>query len=297
MAIETTFKSGFVSLIGRPNTGKSTLLNRFVGQKISIVTPKPQTTRHRIMGIWHGDSAQIVFLDTPGIHEPTRRLNQRMVKAALKTLAECDLILVMVDSTERSAKDEDLMPDLKAVRQPVFLVINKIDLISKLKILKLIGMYKDRFPYKEIIPVSALTGENCTDLIQTIIHYLPYDHPLYPEDMITDQTQRFATAELIREKLILLTRQEIPYACAVVIDDMAIEPKSDLVRIMATIMVEKESQKGIIIGNRGGMLKEIGQRARKEIEHLLGKHVYMEVWVKVAQNWRNNENRLKQIGY
>jgi GTP-binding protein Era len=298
--VKTSFKSGFVSLIGLPNTGKSTLLNRIIGQKISIISPKPQTTRNRITGIWHGNSAQIIFLDTPGIHMASKRFNQRMVQTALKTLSECDLILFMVDPIPPSSEDKDerlILNHIKSAKMPVFLVINKIDLIPKVKILGLIDTYKDLFPFSEIIPVSALTGENCSDLIYTIIRYLPVGPPYYMEDMVTDQTERFVASELIREKLILLTHQEIPYAVAVIIDKMETDPHSDLVRIMATIIVEKESQKGIIIGKKGEKLKEIGQRARREIENLLRKQVYIEIWVKVAQKWRDNEQLLKQIGY
>ncbi len=291
------FKSGYVALIGRPNTGKSTLLNKIVGRKVSIVTPKPQTTRNKILGIWHGDSAQIIFLDTPGIHKSTKRFNKRMVQTALYALRESDLILVMVDVEMPPERDNELNNYLRSANLPVFLVINKIDLIHKPGILRLIDDYKEHFPYKEIIPLCALTGENCNELVNTILQYLPQGDSLYPKYMTTDQTEKFATAELIREKLIFLTRQEIPYVCAVIIDDMFIDQKSDLVRISSTIIVEKDSQKSIIIGSKGWLLKEIGQRARKEIESLLGRHVYLKIWVKVAKNWRNNEQRLIQIGY
>lgn len=297
---QSSFKSGFVSLIGPPNTGKSTLLNRIVGQKISIISPKPQTTRNRILGIWHGDACQIIFFDTPGIHQASKKLNQRMVQTALKTLGESDLIVILIDTSPPDFEDPDeklMMQHIKMIKIPVFLIINKIDLIPKPRILELIDIYKDFFPFEEIIPISALTGENCSDLMQTIIRYLPSGPPYYPEEMVTDQTERFMASELIREKLVLLTRQEIPYVVAVVIDEMTQDPESDLARIMATIIVEKESQKGIIIGNGGKKLKDIGQRARHEIERFLGKQVYMKLWVKVARNWRENEQRLKQIGY
>lgn len=297
---QISFKSGFVSLIGPPNTGKSTLLNRIIGQKISIISPKPQTTRNRILGIWHGETAQIIFFDTPGIHKASKRLNQKMVQTALKTFSDSDLIIIMVDTSPPSMEGGDerlVLRHVRSVKVPVFLLINKIDLIPKARILTLIDTYKDLFPFKEIIPISALTGENCSDLIKTIVSYLPSGPPYYPKEMVTDQTERFVASELIREKLILLTRQEIPYVVAVIIDEMSTDKESDLVNIMATIMVEKASQKGIIIGNGGQKLKEIGQRARHEIELLLGKHVYMKLWVKVARNWRDNEQRLKQIGY
>lgn len=292
-----TYKSGFVALIGRPNTGKSTLLNRVVGRKISITTPKPQTTRHQILGIWHGDSAQIVFIDTPGVLSPSKRLDYRMQQTVLKTLKDSDLVIIMVDARMPAERDDDILVHIKGVDLPVFLLINKIDLIPKPKILTLIDVYKEHFPYREIIPISALTGDNCSDLIDTIVRYLPDAPPLYPEETITDQTERFITAELIREKLILLTRQEIPYVCAVIIDSLVFDPGTDLIRIIATVLVEKESQKGIIIGKKGKMLKEVGQRARDEIEVFLGKHVYLQMYVKVARNWRNNESRLKQFGY
>jgi len=300
MPTQTSFKSGFVSLIGPPNTGKSTLLNRIIGQKISIISPKPQTTRNRILGIWHGDSSQIIFFDTPGIHRASKKLNQRMLQTALKTLGESDLILILIDTSPPAFEDPDekmMMDHIKTIRIPVFLIINKIDLVPKPRILELIDIYKDFFPFAEIIPVSALTGENCSDLIRTVIRYLPSGPPYYPEEMVTDQTERFMASELIREKLILLTRQEIPYVVAVIIDEMTEDPETDLVRIMATIIVEKESQKGIIIGSGGKKLKDIGQKARHEIERLVGKQVYIKLWVKVARNWRDSELRLKQIGY
>ncbi|MGA1863758.1 MAG: GTPase Era [bacterium] len=297
---QNSFKSGFVSLIGPPNTGKSTLLNRIIGQKISIISPKPQTTRNRILGVWHGDSAQVIFFDTPGIHKSNKRLNKKMVQTTLKTFPDSDLIIMMIDILKPSLEDTDgrlMMSYIRTVKTPVFLVINKIDLVPKVKILELIDTSKDLFPFKEIIPLSALTGENCQDLMQTIISYLPSGPPYYPEEIVTDQTERFIASELIREKMILLTRQEIPYVGAVIIDKMETDSESGLVRIEATIMVEKESQKGIIIGKKGEKLKEIGKRAREEIEKLLGKHVYMEIWVKVSQKWRDNELMLKQFGY
>jgi GTP-binding protein Era len=222
-----------------------------------------------------------------------------MVQTALKTFPESDLILIMID-TSKPLEDKDgklVISNIRPLSVPIFLVINKIDLIPKLKILELIDTYKDLFPFKEIIPISALTGENCSDLMKTIIHYLPPGPPYYPDEMVTDQTERFIASELIREKLILFTHQEIPYVGAVIIDKMETDPESSLVRIMATIMVEKESQKGIIIGKKGQKLKEIGQRARQEIERFLGKQVYIEIWVKVAQKWRDNERMLKQFGY
>ncbi|MGA1844593.1 MAG: GTPase Era [bacterium] len=294
------FKSGFVSLIGPPNTGKSTLLNRIVGQKVSITSPRPQTTRNRILGIWHGEPAQIIFIDSPGIHKASKRLNRKMVRTALLTFEEADIILVMVDAVTTGLGDEDMqmiMGHLRGVSCPVFLIINKIDLIPKPRILELIDVYKDLHPFREIIPVSALTGENCSDVVDTIIAYLPEGPPLYPEDMVTDQPERFVVAEIIREKLIALTRQEIPYVMAVVIDEMGTDPQTGMVRISATILVEKESQKGIVIGSRGVKLKEVGRMAREEIERLLGTKVFMELWVKVARNWRENELVLKQIGY
>jgi len=294
------FKSGFVSLIGPPNTGKSTLLNRIIGQKVSITSPRPQTTRNRILGIWHGEPGQIIFIDSPGIHKASKRLNRKMVQTALMTFEEADIILVMVDTMATDSEDQDMgmiLGHIRGISRPVFLIINKIDLIPKPRILELIDVYKDLYPFREIIPVSALTGENCSDVVDTIITYLPEGPPLYPEDMVTDQPERFVVAELIREKLIILTRQEIPYVVAVLIDEMGTDPQTGIVRISATILVEKGSQKGIIIGSRGVKLKEVGMRAREEIECLLGKKVYIELWVKVARNWRENELVLRQIGY
>jgi len=292
-----TFKSGFVSIIGRTNVGKSTLLNRLVGEKIAIISDKPQTTRNQIMGIKTLPYAQIVFLDTPGIHKPRHELNRRMVKIALRALQNIDLILLMIAADKAfGTGDQFVLNLLKDVKTTVFLLINKIDLIKKKKILPLIDQYRQQHDFAEIIPLSALLGDNMELLEEKIIQYLPVGPKYFPEDHITDQPERTLVAEIIREKIINLTLQELPYSTAVIIESFKEDVEKKLLNIRATIYVDKPSQKGIIIGKSGSMLKEVGTLARLEMEKILSTKVYLELWVKVKRKWRENNRILRLIG-
>jgi len=300
-----SYRSGFIAIIGRPNVGKSTLLNRLLGQKIAIVTDKPQTTRNRILGIRHLTDAQMVFFDTPGIHHPKTKLNQRMVQTAYSSLSEVDLILMLVDVAPEfqnkgraiQAKDLPILEHLKKVKTPKILVINKIDLINKTELIPLLEQVGRETSFSRIIPLSALTGENIDDLLKTARTALPVGEPFFPEDVVTDQPVRFLASEFIREKAIQMTREEIPYAIAVQIEDFKEDTERNLSLIYATIFVERESQKGIIIGRKGMMLKAIGQAARKELEDLLGAKIYLELWVKVQKGWRKDDSFLSHMGY
>ncbi len=292
-----SFKSGFISIVGRPNVGKSTLLNHLVGQKIAIMSDKPQTTRNTIQGVLTLDDAQLIFIDTPGIHKPKHKLGDFMVKVATNALNEVDLILFMVNATERFGRGEAfILEKLKQVDTPVFLVINKIDLVHPDDLILIIDEYKDQFPFAEIVPVSALKGNNTERLVEVIKTYLPEGPQYYPTDQITDHPERFIIAELIREKVLHLTREEVPHSVAVIIEKIE-KRENGTVHIMAAIIVERKSQKGIIIGKQGRMLKEIGKRARLEIEHLLGSKVFLELWVKVQKDWRDKVTMLKEFGY
>src|SRR3972149_1977187 len=284
------FRSGFVSIVGRPNVGKSTLLNRILKEKIAIISDKPQTTRNRIMGVLHLPGAQLVFLDTPGIHKPKFKLNQRMVRTALNTLQEVDLILFLVEAFDAPGPgDQFIMERLKGLSIPVFLVINKIDRVKKETLIPLIEQCSRSFTFTEVVPVSALTGDNVDRLIEVIVKHLPEGQPLFPEDTITDQPLRFIAAEVIREKILTRTHEEIPYSVAVVIEEFLEDPEKQRVTIRAVIYVERDSQKGIVIGKGGEMLKAVGTAARLELEGLIGTKVYLELWVKVKKDWRGNE--------
>jgi len=288
-------KSGFVSIVGRPNSGKSTLLNHLVGEKVSIVTNKPQTTRRVVRGIVTRPEGQIVFLDTPGIHKPIHRMNERMMKAVREAMADIDLILLIVDaSAEFGRGDEFTLDLLKAVTGNKFLLLNKIDLVEKKNLLPVIERYSKLGDFAEIVPISALSGENVDMLIGQILKYLPEGPMFYPADQISDQQERAIAAEMIREKLILLTEEEMPYSTAVVIDRF--EEDAKLHRIFATIFVERDSQKGIIIGKAGQKLKEIGTEARKELESFLGRKVFLDLHVKVKKRWRDDEETLRSLG-
>ena len=292
------FRSGFVSIIGRPNVGKSTLLNQILKEKIAIVSDKPQTTRTRIMGVHHLPKAQIVFLDTPGIHKPKFSLNQRMVKTALNALREVDLILFLVEATsDPGSGDQFILELLKPLKVPVFLVLNKIDRVSKPSLLPLIQRHVQQLKFTEVVPVSALSGENIDRLQKIIVQYLPVGDPLFPEDTITDQPLRFIAAEIIREKILAKTYQEVPYSVAVAIEDFSEDSQKQLVSIHAVIMIERDSQKGILIGKRGEMLKAVGTEARIELERLIGTKVFLKLWVKVKEDWRYNEAVLNELGY
>lgn len=292
------FKSGFITIIGRPNVGKSTLMNHLIGQKIAITSSKAQTTRNRIQTVYTCQEGQLVFLDTPGINKAKNKLGDYMLMAAERTLNEVDLILWLVEPTTYIGQGEQYIIDkLKNVKTPVFLVINKIDLASEEEILKAIVAYKDQLDFAEILPVSALKEKNTDDLIATIFKYMPSGPMYYDEDTITDQPERQIVAELIREKALRNLNQEIPHGIAVVTDRMKTRKKGDIIDIDATIVCERESHKGIIIGKKGSMLKEIGSQARLEIENLLDTKVNLKLWVKVRKDWRDSDMLLKNYGF
>ncbi|MBT2695021.1 GTPase Era [Bacillus sp. ISL-55] len=291
-------KSGFISIIGRPNVGKSTFLNRVIGQKIAIMSDKPQTTRNKVQGVLTLDDSQLIFIDTPGIHKPKHRLGDFMMKVAQNTLKEVDLVLFMVNAQEGYGRGEEfIIEKLQNVKTPVFLVINKIDLIHPDQLMKLIQSYNEKFNFAEIVPISALEGNNIEKLLEQIKEKMPEGPQFYPADQVTDHPERFIVSELIREKALHLTREEIPHSLAVVIEKMERQPEKEMVHVMATIIVERDSQKGIIIGKQGGMLKEIGKRARHDIENLLGTKVFLELWVKVQKDWRNKATQLRDFGF
>ena len=294
----TEFKSGFVSLTGRPNAGKSTLLNFLLGEKIAIISSKPQTTRNRILGIKNLPTGQIVFLDTPGVHRSRTRLNQAMVKVALATLQEVDVVCFLIEA-DRPDNDENnlILDDLKRVSKPVILIINKIDLVPRGNLLPIMERYSQLRPFEQIIPISALMGDGVDVLVSELLRILPEGPKFFSEDMITDLPERFLVAEFIREKVIQLTRDEIPYSTAVEVEEFKEREEKNLIVIKATIQVERESQKGILIGEKGRMLKEMGRLAREEIEAFLGARVFLELWVKVAKNWRDDPRALRRMGY
>ena len=288
------FHSGFIAIVGRPNTGKSTLLNSLLGEKLSIVSDKPQTTRNRIRGILTLPACQMVFIDTPGIHKPVHRMNELMVQAALRTCNEVDAILFLVEATERpGAGDRFILETLKKVRTPVFLLINKVDLVPKERLLPLIAEYSGLRSFAEIIPVSALAND-LGGLVDAIRKRLPEGPRYFPDDQLSDQPERFIAAELIREKVFELTKEEIPYSSAVVIEDM--KEEAGLTRVHAAIFVDRESQKGIVIGKNGALLKKIGTLARQDMEKLLGVKVFLQLWVKVKKGWREDDRMLRNIG-
>lgn len=291
-------KAGLVSLLGRPNAGKSTLVNRLVGQKVAIVSDKPQTTRHRIIGVRNSPLGQMVFIDTPGIHKPMHRMNKRMVDAALETLREVELVVLVVDANLRpGAGDAFVLDVLRRSNGASLLALNKIDLIRKADLLPMIDRYAKALDFKAIVPVSARTGEGIDRLEREILAALPDGEPLYPDDYLTDQTERTLTAELIREKVLAHTRDELPYTTAVIIDQFDEAPKTGaLTRIFASILVDHESQKPIVVGKGGDMIKRIGTEARQDLEAMLGGRVYLDLHVKVRQDWRDDERVLDALG-
>jgi GTP-binding protein Era len=292
------FKCGFISILGRPNVGKSTLFNRILGEKIAIVTEKPQTTRNRILGIKHVEGGQMIFLDTPGLHQGRSALNQRMVQTAIASSREADVLLLIVEATSPLVEeDRQMIESLKGSRGVPFLIINKIDLVRKEKLLSIIDHYQKLHPFQAILPLSAITGEGIEILLEEIIEALPESPPYYPEDMITDQTERFLVSEMIREKVIEQTYQEIPYATAVTIESFKEHPEENLVVIKATIHVERISQKKILIGKGGQKLKQIGEMARKSMEAFLERKVFLELWVNVEKNWTQDPPALNRLGY
>jgi GTP-binding protein Era len=290
------FRSGYVSIIGRPNVGKSTLLNSILGEKVAIVTTKPQTTRNRIIGIKTLPNAQIIFIDTPGIHKPRHKLGEAMVKTALEALNEVDIILFMVEPHSPEKEDLSVIEMLKKVRSPVFLLINKIDTIKKTDLLPLIDHFKNLYSFQEIIPLSALKQDGMSMLMKRIYDSMPSGPKYYSDEFITDQLERFMVSEIIRERVMEMTEEEVPYSVAVEITEWK-EREDGLIVISGNIYVEREGQKGIIIGKRGAMLKSIGSAARIDIERLLNTKVFLELWVKVKKDWRNNKTTLRELGY
>lgn len=293
-----SFKSGFISILGRPNVGKSTLFNRLLGEKIAIVTQKPQTTRNRILGIKNVEGGQFIFLDTPGIHKGRTELNRRMVRTAMASGRDADLLLFLIEASSSLVEEErEMMESLRGVKGIPFLVINKIDLVRKETLLPMMDQYQKLYPFQKIIPISATTGEGVDVLLDEIMKSLPESPPYYPEDMITDQTERFLASEIIREKVIHQSYQEIPYSTAVTIEEFKEHPEKNLVVIKGTVHVERDSQKKILIGKGGQKLKSIGEMARKELEAFLGSRVYLELWVNVERDWTRNPRALNRLGY
>ena len=292
------FRSGFVSIIGRPNVGKSTLLNRIIGEKIVITSDKPQTTRNRIKGIHNIPGGQIIFIDTPGIHRATSMLNRFMVEEAVAASSDVDVILCLVEGGGEAGGQEDLVLDLLAeVKTPVLLVINKVDRVPKEGLLKAIDRYAKRYPFMEIIPVSALTGDGVERIVPAVCRYLPEGPRYFPDEILTDLPERFLVAEIVREKVFRLTRDEIPYSVAVEVESFKERPDGSLISIAAVINVERESQKGIVIGKKGEMLKKIGMQARRDIEQLLAVKVFLELFVRVRREWSENPKMMKELGY
>jgi GTP-binding protein Era len=291
-------RSGFVALFGRPNAGKSTLLNRVVGAKLAIVSDKPQTTRHRILGVKNYPDGQIVFVDTPGVHRPLHRMNVRMVDAALGSARDADVVVMLVDASEKTGSGDRYMLDaLRSVRVPVVLALNKIDRIAKPRLLPLIEWYREQHDFAEVVPLSALTGDGIDILVQTVLRLLPEGEALYPEDYLTDQPLRLLAAELVREQVLHHTHGELPFTTTVLIDRFeGEEEEGGLVRIYCSIVVERPSQKGIVIGHAGQMIKQIGTAARHELEAILGRHIYLDIHVKVREDWRENERLLDDAG-
>jgi GTP-binding protein Era len=290
------FRSGYVSIVGRPNVGKSTLLNSILGEKIAVVTPKPQTTRNKIIGIKTLPDAQIIFMDTPGIHRPRNRLGEIMVRTAGEALNDVDVILFMVEPCEPTKEDLDIIDLLKKIRSSVFLLINKIDVVRKQNLLLIIDHFSKLYSFKEIIPISAIKQDGVELLIKSICNYLPLGPKYYPDDIITDQLERFMVSEIIREKAMDMTKEELPYSVAVEVGRWE-ERKDGLISISCNIYVERDGQKAIIIGKKGEMIKSIGTAARLDIEKLLNTKVFLELRVKVKKNWRNDKQLLKELGF
>lgn len=291
------FHSGFVAIVGRPNVGKSTFLNRIIGEKVAIMSNKAQTTRNKIQGIYTTTQAQIVFIDTPGIHKPANKLDEFMLNAATSSLKEVDAVLFMVSANDKKGPgDQFILEQLRAVKQPVYLVVNKIDTVHPNDLEPFVAGYQQEMDFAGVYPISALQGNNVDQLLQTLEKQLPQGPQYYPADQMTDHPEYFVVAELIREKILQLTRDEVPHSVAVMVERMRPDNKG-LLRIEATIIVERAGQKGIIIGKGGKMLKEIGTRARHDIENLLGDKVFLQLWVKIDKGWRDNQRYLDELGY
>ncbi|MBW2020989.1 MAG: GTPase Era [Deltaproteobacteria bacterium] len=294
----SVFKSGFIAIIGAPNVGKSTLLNQLLGQKIAITSEKPQTTRNRILGVTHLPQAQLIFLDTPGIHRAKGPLNVRLVEVALKVLGDVDLVVFMTDAASSDeAADQIILASLKKRNLPVILAINKVDLVSKATLLPLIEQWQAAYAFRAIVPISALERIQIDELVAEMVAVLPEGPLYYPEDTITDLPERFIAAEMIREKVFRLTSQEIPYGVAVTVESFKERPGKNLVDIYAIIHVERDSQKPIIIGKQGTMLKRIGEQARKDIERMVGCQVFLKLFVRVQKNWTRDTKAIRKFGY
>ncbi|OLS03369.1 GTPase Era [Tissierella creatinophila] len=292
------YKSGFISVIGRPNVGKSTLLNEVIGEKISIISDRPQTTRNKIQLVYTGDDFQLVFLDTPGMQMPKNKLGEYMLKVSKSTLGEVDVVTFMVDeSMDIGSLDSYILNILKEIDTPIVLLINKIDKMEKEDIAKLINKYNKMNIFKEIIPISALNNDNVEKYVEVLKSLIPEGPQYFPEDMITDQPERFIISELIREKALINLNEEVPHGIYVNIDDVKTRKDGELIDVFATIYTEKESHKGIVIGKKGQMLKQIGQSAREDIERLMGTKINLQLWVKVEKNWRDKVNKVKYFGY
>lgn len=292
------FKSGFVPIVGRPNVGKSTLINRLVGQKVAITSPKPQTTWGRVLGIRTTSKGQMVFVDTPGIHRPKGNFNRHMVQKAKEAIREGDVVLHVTDVTHPfDPEEEDIWTFLRERGCPAVLAVNKVDLAkSPAQVEEIAEAFRKKYPYQRIVPTSALLGDGVEELEEAILSLLPEGPMLFPEDMATDQSERLLAQEIIREKIFHYTHQEIPYCCAVTVEEFREEPEKGLLYIQATINVERESQKGIVIGKGGRMLKQIGTAARRELEEIFGKRVYLDLWVRVQEDWREKDFVLRDLG-
>jgi len=292
------FRSGYVAIAGTPNAGKSTLLNQMLGVKISITSKKPQTTRNRILGVLHRPDAQMVFFDTPGVFHAKDKLNRRIVDAAFSAVADADLILVVIDVAQPDINAERLLVNrLRDQNKPVVLALNKIDLVEKSGLLESIDKWADTYQFHDVVPISAKNGIQINELILAMVTVLPQGPPYFPEDTLTDASERFLAAEMIREQVFRLTGEEIPYATAVTVDTFKEKSRGDLVKIEATIHLERNSQKGIVIGKSGSKLKQIGVQSREQIEHMLGTKVYLKLFVRVQKNWRKDTKAIRRFGY
>ena len=292
------YKSGFIAIIGAPNAGKSTLLNRLLKEKISITSRKPQTTRNRILGVVHKPDSQLVFIDTPGVHRAKDELNVRIVDTALSAMGDVDIILILIDVANSDTDSENYMvKKLEQQKRPVVLALNKIDLVKKPKLLEIIDRWSRKFAFKAIVPISAKHGDQVDELIDTMEALLPAGPPFFPQETLTDLSERFITAEMIREKVFRQTGQEIPYSTAVTVDSFSQKKGGGLVKISATIHIERDSQKGIIIGKKGSRLKKIGEDSRKDIERLMGTKVFLKLFVRVQKNWSKDTKAIRRFGY
>jgi GTPase len=295
--MDSQYRAGFVTVAGCTNVGKSTLVNRLVGQKVAIVTPKPQTTRRRILGVRTDSDAQIILIDTPGLHQPRRPLNRRMVNIARRCMSEGELILAVIEADGLGAADRTFLTEVARLERPVVVTINKIDTVSRDTLIRTAEQSHQLIPSAEIVPISALTGENLEELIRVIKQMLPGSKPLMPEEEFTDQTERMLSEEIVREKLFMAMRQEIPFSTAVSIERFSDDPSRNLTIISAVIIVERDAHKGMVIGAGGRMLKDIGTQARRELEEMLGRRIFLELHVKVEKGWTSDPRKLKELGF